>query len=251
MTRSLLEAVRTIALRAGEAIMDVYATDFDVHTKADSSPVTAADEAAEAIIIPALRLMTPEIPVVSEEAVSRDGLPNVDHSFWLVDPLDGTRDFVERNGEFTVNIALIEEHRPLLGVVHAPAIGRTFGGSGDYAFAEEKGARRIIQCRPAPESGLVVVGSRHHGDPDKLQRFLAQHKVASFAKAGSSLKFCLLASGEADLYARFGPTNEWDTAAGHAVLQAAGGAVTLSDGTPLAYGKPKLTNPDFIAWGKR
>lgn len=249
-SRTLLEGVLGIVRAAGEAILAVYATDFSVRNKADASPVTEADERAEALILPALAALAPEIPAVSEEAASRGAVPATAGRFWLVDPLDGTKEFIGRNGEFTVNIALIEDGVPILGAVLAPALGRLFAGArGSGAFLEERGARRAIACRrPSPE-GLTVVSSRSHGDREALDAFLAGRRVASSAYAGSSLKFCLVAAGEADLYPRLGRTMEWDTAAGHAVLAAAGGRVTDLSGAELRYGKPGFENPHFIAMG--
>lgn len=246
----ILESLIGIARTAGEAILKIYAGDFKARDKADSSPVTEADDRAEEIILAALAALTPDIPAVSEEAASRGGVPRVGARFWLVDPLDGTREFVSRNGEFTVNIALIDGGEPSLGVVFAPALGRAFGGArGAGAFAEQDGRRRAIACRRPPSEGLTVVSSRSHGDREALQAFLADRRVASCAFAGSSLKFCLVATGEADLYPRLGRTMEWDTAAGHAVLCAAGGKVTELNGADLTYGKPDLANPSFVAMG--
>lgn len=246
----MLEQITNIARDAGEVILEVYGTDFEVKGKADASPVTDADERAEACILAALAVLTPDIPVVSEEAAAEGGIPRVGERFWLVDPLDGTREFVSRNGEFTVNIALIERGVPTLGVVLAPALGRIFGGARESgAFAEERGQRRVIACRRPPVEGLTVVSSRSHGDRDALEAFLAGRRVASSVFAGSSLKFCLVAAGEADLYPRLGRTMEWDTAAGHAVLAAAGGRVTQVSGKDLTYGKPTFANPHFVAMG--
>lgn len=254
MDRSaLLEDLVPIARAAGAAILDVYATDFGVRSKGDASPVTAADERAEAIILERLAKLTPDIPIVSEEAASRGSIPATGQAFWLVDPLDGTKEFVNRNGEFTVNIALIERGTPVLGLVLAPALDCLYGGaSGDGAFAWDSLGRRAIACARAREGGLTVVSSRSHGDTEALERFLAGRPVASSVSVGSSLKFCLVAKGEADLYPRFGRTMEWDTAAGHAVLLAAGGEVTDLAGARLTYGKPGYENPAFIAaapWG--
>ena len=231
--------------------MTVYGGDFAVRGKADDSPVTVADEQAEALIVPVLRALDPSVPVVAEEAVAAGGAPAVGRRFWLVDPLDGTREFISSNGEFTVNVALIEDGRPVLGVVLAPAIGRLFAGvAGHGAWIEQAGEpRRAIRCRPEPAEGLTVVASRSHGDAAALDAFLAGKRVARLAQAGSSLKLCLLAAGEADLYPRLGRTMEWDIAAGHAVLSAAGGEVTDLAGAPLRYGKPGFENPHFVARG--
>jgi 3'(2'), 5'-bisphosphate nucleotidase len=230
--------------------MAIYATDFAVRGKSDASPVTEADERAEAVIVQRLRALTPDIPIVAEEAVAAGQVPEVGHRFWLVDPLDGTKEFASRNGEFTVNIALIDGGVPVLGVVLAPAIGRLFAGAaGLGALAEQGGSRRAIRCRAVPAEGLTVVSSRSHGDAAALDAFLAGRRVAASVNAGSSLKLCLLAAGEADLYPRFGRTMEWDIAAGHAVLLAAGGRVVTLQGEPLRYGKPGFENPHFVAEG--
>jgi 3'(2'), 5'-bisphosphate nucleotidase len=250
--KELLEQVLPVARAAGEAILEVYATNFEVRGKSDTSPVTAADERAEALILAALAKLTPSIPVVSEEAAAAGHIPAVGRSFWLVDPLDGTKEFINRNGEFTVNIALIENGSPTLGVVLAPALSRLFAGAdGGGAFLEENGQRRPITSRAVPGAGLTVVASRSHGDAEALDRFLAGRKVASQTNAGSSLKLCLVAAGEADLYPRLGRTMEWDIAAGDAVLRAAGGMVRTLSGEPLMYGKPDFANPHFAAWGQQ
>jgi 3'(2'), 5'-bisphosphate nucleotidase len=247
----LLEQLLPVARAAGAEILAVYATDFEVRDKSDSSPVTEADERAEAVILRELAALTPDVPVVSEEAAEAGLVPEAGSRFWLVDPLDGTKEFVSRNGEFTVNIALVEDGRPMLGVVHVPALGRLYGGAaGSGAFVEDEAGRRPIACRRAPEDGLTIVSSRSHGDADALEAFLAGRRVASAVTAGSSLKFCLVASGEADLYPRLGRTMEWDTAAGHAVVSAAGGKVSAVSGGDLGYGKPGFENPHFVAEGR-
>ncbi len=249
-TPALLDHVAAIAREAGAAVMAVYATDFAVRGKHDASPVTEADERAEAIILRRLAALTPDIPVVSEEQAAAGHVPALGARFWLVDPLDGTKEFVQRNGEFTVNIALIEAGCPTLGVVAAPALGRLFAGAiGHGATLHDADGARPIRCRVPPADGLTVVASRSHGDAEALQCFLRGRKVACEAGAGSSLKFCLVASGEADLYPRLGRTMEWDTAAGQAVLAAAGGQVCTLDGVPLRYAKPGLENPHFVASG--
>ena len=250
MNAGLLEDVRALARRAGEIVMDVYATDFGVRGKQDASPVTLADERAEEAIVAALRELTPDVPIIAEEAVAAGRVPEVHDRFWLVDPLDGTKEFISRNGEFTVNIALIQDGAHLLGVVYAPAIGRLFAGlDGETAYVEDAGGRRPIRCRATPAEGITVVASRSHGDAAALDAFLGTRKVASLKNAGSSLKLCLVAAGEADLYPRLGRTMEWDIAAGHAVLAAAGGRVTDVAGAPLRYGKPGFENPHFVAMG--
>lgn len=252
---TLLAGVEALAIEAGAAIMEIYAgEDFGTVRKDDGSPVTRADAAGEQVILAGLAALTPDVPVIAEEAYSAGHAPDVSTGrFWLVDPLDGTREFVNRNGEFTVNIALVEAGRPVLGVVHAPALGLTYAGCLDKgATVTEGGAPpRPITARAAPAEGLTVVCSRRHGDPEKLARFLDGRKVAAERQIGSSLKLCLVAAGEADIYPRYGTTMEWDTAAGHAVVAAAGGVVTTAEGAPLVYGKPGFENPEFIAWGRR
>jgi 3'(2'), 5'-bisphosphate nucleotidase len=247
---SLLEPLIPVAHQAGAAILRVYATDFDVRHKADRSPVTEADLQAEAIIVAALARLTPDTAVVSEEAASESGPPAVAERFWLVDPLDGTREFVRRSGEFTVNIALVHDGTPVLGLIYAPALGRLYAGSiEDGSIVETGGERRRIACRrPSPE-GLTVVTSRSHQEPAPWRQLLATRKIASHMTAGSSLKFALVASGEADAYPRTGRTWEWDTAAGQAIVSAAGGHVAGADGAELRYGKPGLVNPAFVAFG--
>ena len=243
-----LEGMERIANEAGALIMQVYGTDFAVRGKQDQSPVTEADERAEKLIVPALQALAPGVPVVAEEAVAAGNVPAVGDLFWLVDPLDGTKEFISRNGEFTVNIALVHQGRPVLGVVYAPALGRMFlGDVGRGAWMQDAAGRREIRCRPVPEAGLTVVASRSHGDAAALDAFLAGRKVAALASAGSSLKLCLVAAGDADLYPRLGRTMEWDIAAGHAVLSAAGGSVRDLQGAPLRYGKPGFDNPHFAA----
>ncbi|MBN8507160.1 MAG: 3'(2'),5'-bisphosphate nucleotidase CysQ [Burkholderiales bacterium] len=252
----LLEAVAGIARRAGERIMAVYQGEFEVGGKDDGSPVTVADQLAEALILDELGRLDPSTPIVAEESVAAGRVPDVSGGrFWLVDPLDGTKEFIGRNGEFTVNIALIEDGAPVLGVVLAPAIGgaggRLFAGIvGKGAWVEDSEGRRALRCRAVPEDGLTVVASRSHGDAAALEALLAGRRVARLTNAGSSLKLCLVAEGLADLYPRQGRTMEWDIAAGHAVLCAAGGSVRrLDDAAPLRYGKQGFDNPHFVAAG--
>ncbi|HZA67414.1 MAG TPA: 3'(2'),5'-bisphosphate nucleotidase CysQ, partial [Geminicoccaceae bacterium] len=247
----LLPEIVALADRAGRVILEHYHSAVAVRAKADASPVTAADEAAEAVILARLAELTPDIPVVAEETVASGHVPDVDdRPFWLVDPLDGTKEFLSRNGEFTVNIALIEDRLPILGVVLAPARARAWWGArGKGASARDgEGNTRAIAVRQAPAGGLVAIASRSHRDAE-TQAFLDQAGVAECISAGSSLKFCLVAEGQADLYPRFGRTMEWDVAAGHAVLSAAGGRVTTKDGAPFLYRKPGFENPPFIARG--
>lgn len=245
-----LQAVVDIVRQAGQVVMAVYAQTFDVRRKGDASPVTEADERAEALIVPALRALAPGVPVVAEEAASRGEADAAARSFWLVDPLDGTREFVSRNGEFTVNVAWVRDGRPLLGVVLAPAQGRLWAGVvGQGAWIEDQDGRRPISVRVPPPEGLTVVASRSHGDEAALARLLQGRPIARVLQAGSSLKLCLVAEGAADLYPRQGRTMEWDIAAGQAVLEAAGGQVLTLDGAPLRHGKPGFENPHFVARG--
>lgn len=247
----LLPEIVALADRAGAVILEHYQGDVAVRAKADASPVTAADEAAEAVILARLAELTPEIPVVAEETVAAGHVPEIgDGPFWLVDPLDGTKEFLSRNGEFTVNIALIEGREPILGVVLAPARDQAWWGArGRGATARDADVgTHAIAVRKAPAGGLVAIASRSHRDAE-TQAFLDQAGVGKCISAGSSLKFCLVAEGKADLYPRFGRTMEWDVAAGHAVLAAAGGRVTTRDGAPLLYRKPGFENPPFIARG--
>ncbi len=243
-----LESLAQIAREAGALILEVYATDFVVCGKDDQSPVTEADERAEKLIVAALQALAPDVPIVAEESVAAGQMPTIGSLFWLVDPLDGTKEFISRNGEFTVNIALISDGAPVLGVVFAPALDRLFAGDVQTgAWLENGNGRHPIRCRSVPEAGLTVVASRSHSDSVALDAFLADRKVAALASAGSSLKLCLIAAGEADLYPRLGRTMEWDIAAGHAVLAAAGGTVMDLQGAPLRYGKPGFDNPHFVA----
>jgi 3'(2'), 5'-bisphosphate nucleotidase len=245
----LLVAVRAVAEAAGQATLPFYGR-AEVRTKADGSPVTMADEASEAVILPTLRTLTPDIPVISEEEASEGLEPSVvGDRFWLVDPLDGTKEFISGNGEFTVNIALITAGVPVLGVVVVPALGETYCGAAGRATLSDAEGERPIMVRVPPAAGITVVGSRNHGDPAAMEAFLAGRQVAAFRAAGSSLKLCLVARGVADVYPRFGPTMEWDIAAGHAVLRAAGGRVETMDGAELRYGKLNHRNPHFVACG--
>jgi 3'(2'), 5'-bisphosphate nucleotidase len=255
----MLQSLIYSAQRAGGAIMAVYATDFSVRDKADASPVTVADEAAEKIILEDLAAIAPEVPVVAEESVAAGKVPIITADrFFLVDPLDGTREFVGRRDEFTVNIALIEGSEPVLGVVYAPARrelywGDVRAGRAGRIEADLDGTRpalgQSISARQLPPGELVAVASRSHRSPE-TDAWLANYPVTEFRSIGSSLKFCLVAMGDADLYPRLGPTMEWDTAAGHAVLTAAGGRVTTLEGEPFRYGKPGFRNGNFVARGR-
>ncbi len=240
------------ARHAGDAILAVRVKGLDIREKADRSPVTEADEIAERIILAVLGEIAPSVPVIAEESVARDGTPEVgDALFWLVDPLDGTKEFIAGRDEFTVNIALIEDGDPIMGVVYLPALDELYLGIASRgAWRQRRGdeAPLAIAVRRAPAEGLTVLASRSHCTPE-VDAYLERLTVARLRAAGSSLKFCVLACGEADLYPRFGPTMEWDTAAGDAVLRAAGGTVETVDGTPLGYAKPGFANPNFIARG--
>ena len=250
---SIVATIRRLALEAGAAILKVYGQeDFAVRAKSDASPVTEADELADAIISRGLAAAFPEIPIVTEEQQASHGLRAP--VFFLVDPLDGTKEFVQRRGDFTVNIALIENGVPTRGVVYAPAKGRLFytdaaGHSQEEAgpHGDEPGALTPLTVATPDSAALVVVASKSHRD-QATDDYIARYRVADFRSAGSSLKFCLVAAGEADLYPRLGRTMEWDTAAGQAVLLGAGGRVVCFDGhAPLAYGKDGFENPHFIA----
>ena len=250
----LLPPVLDAVSAAGTAILEVYTSAHGVELKADESPITRADRAAHDILAARLASLAPGIPVLSEEA--EDSHPHAVRGrwrqLWLVDPLDGPKEFISRTGEFTVNVALIQDHRPVLGVVAAPALGLTYyGAEGVGAFRQKAGEpARPIHSRAAANP-LVVVGSRSHRG-DSLDGLLARLGHHELRPMGSALKFCLVAEGVADFYPRLGPTSEWDTAAAQAVLELAGGAVTTLDGQPLRYNRREtLLNPHFIAFGDR
>ena len=250
-----LESVNAIAAEAGKRILEVYDRGFEVNNKSDGSPLTQADSAANEIIMERLARLTPDIPVLSEEsaAVAYEERSRW-HTFWLVDPLDGTKEFINRNGEFTVNIALIHERRPVLGVVHVPVTGVTYSGSlngGAFKQATGNGAQRIHASAWRGGKAVVVASRSHRGE--KLDEFLArlEQREGGFetASMGSSLKLCLVAEGAADVYPRLGPTSEWDTAAAQCVVEAAGGHVTDLAGEPLRYNKTSILNPWFLVSG--
>mgnify|MGYP001467127325 CR=1 FL=1 len=246
----LAKQIESVARRAGQEIMRIYETDFDIEAKGDKSPVTKADKIAEEQITRAIiEGVTADFPVVGEEAASMGKLPNVpDTPFWLVDPLDGTKEFISRNGEFTVNIALIENAKPILGIVHVPINSVSYCGLNSGTFKIGNNQTRVnIQCRQA-QGGLTALVSRSHRTPD-IDIYLDNFNITSEASAGSSLKFCRIAEGIADIYPRLGRTMEWDTAAGHAVMYFAGGSVKTLDGEELTYGKPGFENPHFVAVG--
>src|SRR6478736_2771769 len=245
-----LQTLVRIVRAAGEVVMRHYEAGCDARVKADRSPVTDADEEAEKLILAELNAAFPGVPVVAEEAAAAGHVSKVGSRFFLVDPVDGTKEFVKRGGEFTVNIGEIVDGKPVSGVVLAPAIGRLFAGAqGEGAFELAHGALRDIACRAPSPDGLIAVSSRSHPDA-KTDELLKTLPIKGHTNAGSSLKFCLVAAGEADIYPRAGETMEWDTAAGHAVLKAAGGNVTNWDGTPFLYGKPGFRNGPFIARGR-
>jgi 3'(2'), 5'-bisphosphate nucleotidase len=239
-----------IAARAGAAIMQIYDAGFAVERKEDNSPLTLADLESQRIIIEGLTELTPDIPILSEESAQAPWNERRSwRELWVVDPLDGTREFVKRNGEFTVNIALVVEHEPVLGLVAAPALGLLYwGASGLGAFSRNGSTAQSAIHVSAPQTPLRVVGSRSHASPDTAA-YLTRLKSHVMTGIGSSLKFCLVAEGKADLYPRFGPTSEWDTAAGQALLEAAGGHVTRLDGHRLRYNcRESVINGDFLAF---
>ncbi len=258
----MLDQLIAIALDAGRLVLDVYASqDFAERAKADGSPVTEADAAAEALILARLRELAPNTPIVAEEEAAAGRIPAAANRFFLVDPLDGTKEFLNRNGDFTVNIALIEDGEPVCGVVYAPAHGLIYAGEvgASARFARVSGGKlgawQAIEARTPPSAGLSVVASRSHMSAE-TSAFVNRFAVSDMVSAGSSLKFCRVASGEADLYPRLGRTMEWDTAAGDAVLRAAGGRVCTMDGRALSYGKRNqasdtdYANPWFVAAGR-
>jgi 3'(2'), 5'-bisphosphate nucleotidase len=250
--RALLALAIDLVERAGAEIRTIRDRGFQVHRKADQSVVTEADHAAETIILAGLRLALPGCTVIAEEEAAGGKITAATSEFWLVDPLDGTREFTSGGDDFAVNIGLVRNGRPVLGVVGLPATGEVFSGIvGVGAWRQSDGRTTSIAARPPPAEGLTVVASRHHGDQARMDAFLAGRAVARVVNFGSSLKFCRLAEGQADLYPRFGRTMEWDTCAPHAVLEAAGGAVETLDGTALRYGKPGWDNPHFVCWGIR
>lgn len=253
---NLLQQAVAISIRAGEEILDVYHnSEFEVETKGDGSPLTLADRRAHKLIEQALRGLTPDTPVLSEE--SADAVMEARRQwsrFWLVDPLDGTKEFVKRNGEFTVNIALIDNNTPVIGVVHTPVRGHThFAETGVGAWRADEGASpAAISVRKVNPDDVIMVASRSHAGAEVEQYRTAlagQVNQVDTVSMGSSLKLCLVAEGRADIYPRLGPTSEWDTAAAHCVVTAAGGSVTRLDGQPLVYNKANILNPWFLAGG--
>jgi 3'(2'), 5'-bisphosphate nucleotidase len=251
--QDLLERVAAIARRAGREILEIYASgELAARPKADASPITAADLRAHRLILQSLHELTPEVPVLSEEAVHTSFAQRSQwRRYWLVDPLDGTREFLSRNGQFTVNIALIEGHAPALGVVHVPVTDISYRGLPGVGAWRERAGTAAEEIHVAARAGapLRVVGSRSHRG-DSLDAFLARVGPHQLLPVGSSLKFCMVAEGTADVYPRLGPTSEWDTAAAHAVVTGAGGTVSRLDGEPLRYNtREALLNPFFVAYG--
>lgn len=250
----LFAEINAIADLAGAEIMQFYRGEIDFQQKADNSPVTAADIAAERIILAGLQRLTPNIPVVAEEEASKGKVIKVGNEpFWLVDPLDGTKEFIAHRDQFTVNIALIENFSPTMGIVLAPALRTSYAtdGLGTVVKRMGKNAPKPISARQIPEKNVIVTASRSHGNRNKIQELIRDYDISNVVISGSSIKFCMVASGEADLYPRYGPTCEWDIAAGHAVLKAAGGSVKTLDGKEIKYGKSDFLNPEFIAYGKK
>jgi 3'(2'), 5'-bisphosphate nucleotidase len=252
-----IRALAELAIQAGQEIMDVYDNIQDIRNKPDLSPVTDADVRAERVILDGLRKLWPNVPVVAEESMSQQRAPRLADEFFLVDPLDGTREFIAHNGEFTVNIARISGDQPSQGVIYAPALhklwwGKTGLGAGFSEFELGMSVAAIdwqkCQVREQPNGERVAIASRSHRD-EKTEEFLAANQLSQVTSIGSSLKFCMIAQGKADIYPRFGRTMEWDTAAGHAILSAAGGQVNGLDGKSLVYGKiaKDFENPAFIA----
>lgn len=249
---ALIALAARLALEAGAAILRVRERGFDVMRKEDRTLVTEADHAAEAIIVAGLRDATPDAPVIAEEEVAGGRITQPTTEYWLVDPLDGTREFAAGNDEFAVNIGLVRNGRPALGVVAIPAAGELFGGIvGRGAWKRVGSAQTAVSARLPPEEGLTVLASRYHGSSTRLDEFLRDKRVAKLINFGSSVKFCRLAEGIADLYPRFGRTMEWDTCAPQAVLEAAGGTVRTMEGVELLYGKPGWENSHFVCTGKQ
>ena len=245
--KALLEALVVAARAAGAEILKLVEAGFEIETKHDESPVTVCDRAAEHIILEFLAQAAPGVPVIAEEEVAAGRIPAHGDTYFLVDPLDGTKEFVRGGDDYTVNIGLIVGGQPRLGVVYQPAVDKLWGGLvGEGAFVEENGERRCISCRPLGDS-RAAVASKSHLTQSTVDYLAEVMGLCEHVSVGSSLKFCIVAEGKADIYPRLSPTSEWDTAAGHAVLLAAGGRVDGPDGTPLAYGKSAFLNPGFCA----
>jgi 3'(2'), 5'-bisphosphate nucleotidase len=248
---ALLHIAETLAWQAAEVILGLRARGCETRSKSDASPVTDADHESEALITEGLANATPDIPIVAEEAIFGGySPPRAGRTYWLVDPLDGTRDFVALRDSFTVNIGLIRDGRPVLGVVAVPACAELFSGIvGIGAWRQDSSGRHRISVRTPPQTGLVVLSSRVGADEQRIRTLLAGQEIASITMVSSALKFCRLAEGSADFYARFGRTMEWDTAGPQAVLTAAGGSLLQMDGTPMPYEKPGWANPPFVCRG--
>ena len=246
----LVQVARVLAIEAGNQIMPLYKRGIDIKLKSDHSPVTDADNLADNVIVSGLFSKTPAIPIISEEGIAKGQRPNIrDGLFWLVDPLDGTKEFISGTDEFTVNIALIENKTPILGVLYAPAIDDCYFSNGEAAYHTNKKVEcKQIHARKIPNTGATALVSRHHLSL-ATKNFVAENDIVETKAAGSALKFGLLASGKADLYPRFSPTMEWDIADGHAILVAAGGSIKQINGNDVCYGKKNLENPFFIARG--
>jgi 3'(2'), 5'-bisphosphate nucleotidase len=245
----LVDQLADAAREAGEAILTVVRRGFDVQSKQDNSPVTEADRAAELVILAALARAAPGVPVIAEEEVAAGRIPAHDDIYFLVDPLDGTKEFVRGGDDYTVNIGLIEGGVPRAGVVFAPATGVLHGGvAGDGAWVERGAGRKPIRARARPDL-VTAVASKSHLNQATIAYLEAAVGTCGYTSVGSSLKFCIVAEGRADIYPRASPTSEWDTAAGHAVLLAAGGLVDGPDGHPLRYGKSAFLNRGFVATG--
>lgn len=246
----LLDDIVKIAREASDAVMDEYAKDSQYMLKKDGSPLTRADLASHKVIVSRLKNLNPDMFIVSEEHSDLESMKwHNPEKFWLIDPLDGTKEFINKSGEFTVNIALIDKGRPILGVVSAPAKKLLYAGGlgiGAYVF-DKSGSKNAIAVTPVLQDDLTVVASRSHGNQEFIDDFLKNRRVSRFISIGSSLKFCKVAEGSAHIYPRFGRTMEWDTAAGQAVLEAAGGVVEQLSGVPLVYGKSGFENPHFVA----
>ncbi len=248
---ALLTLAADLTRRAGAAILAVRARGFETLHKEDASPVTAADHAAEAVIVEGLRAAAPGIAVVAEEEIAAGHLPDIGREFWLVDPLDGTREFAALRDEFTVNIGLVRDGRAVLGTVGVPVYGELFLGLvGRGAWKRTTAGEHVIRARTPPPEGLHVFASRSHRNDARLDGFLAGRTVAAVTNIGSALKICRLAEGVGDLYPRFGRTMEWDTAAPQAVLEAAGGTMRGLDGSEMRYGKPGWENSGFVCTGR-
>jgi 3'(2'), 5'-bisphosphate nucleotidase len=254
VTDPLLDVVMKAALAAGEAIMRVYAEPFEVIQKSDQTPVTEADLASERVVVEMLTAAFPDIPIVSEETAPEDGFKPPAARFWVVDPLDGTKEFVAKNGEFCVCIGLVEDGVPVLGVLRGPAKGVTYAaaGPGTAIRIKDGGPTERLAARSPSPDGVVVIHSRSNANSRRLAEYFEGHSILDRVSCGSALKFGVIAAGEADFYPRFGTTMEWDTAAGQAILEAAGGSVVVAaTGETMRYGKHNLKNEAFLAWGAK